>query len=247
MEGSMKKSGLRWGAPLVGLALLTGVSAASAQEEKEVSAPTRGFYVGGTVGASIWDVGSNSDSFAAGFRPATSVSDGGDLTWGIFGGYRAADWLAVEVGYTDLGGFDAENTATVTNEARGEVSVDGIEARFRLWRSFFTPEFALTGGAGIFVYDSDDSVRCSNAGAPLACGPGATILNNTDDSGEALTLALGAQYRVHENVVLRAEWQRYFGVLNSDVDTVLVSVIVGFYDFFSQLGGGDDFGGVAFD
>jgi len=246
MEGSMKKSGLRWGAPLVGLALLTGVTAASAQDE-EVSAATRGFYVGGTVGASIWNVGSNSDSFAAGVRPATSVSDGGDLTWGVFGGYRAADWLAVEVGYTDLGGFSAANTSTVTNEVRGDVDVDGVEARLRVWRSFFTPEFALSAGAGIFVYDSDDSVRCSNAGVSFACGGGATILDPTDDSGEAFTLALGGQYRVHENVVLRAEWQRYFGVLNSDIDTVLVSVIVGFYDFFSQLGGGDDFGGMAFD
>lgn len=267
----MKKRALLLGTSLLGMAMFTAVAAeaqesaptnaaaiaaseAAAAEPEQVGDNQRGFYLGATVGAALWDVDKGSDAFDPTFGPATDVSDGGDFTWGIFFGYQMAEWLAVEVGYTDLGGFDADNDAILTNERSVTADVDGVEVRVRAWKtissvfeSFPLDGLALTGGAGMFVYSAEGDQDCSNAGVAFACPAGSNGLNSTEDSGEAFTLALGTQYQVHKNVVLRGEWQRYFGVLDSDVDTFLFSVVVGFYDFFGQgkADGGDDFGGIA--
>lgn len=238
----MKKRALVLGSSLLGFALLAGQAAVAAEAE-DGATPTRGFYAGGSIGGAIWDVGNNSDAFDPGFSP-TDISDGGDLLWSVFGGYQINDWLGAEFGYTSLGGFDADDTSS-SPQRYSEIDIHGVEARLRATYSVFAPEFALLGGVGIFVYDNDESSSCRNGATPVACAANSSTLAKKEDSGEALTLAAGAQYRVHDNVLLRAEYQHFFGVLSDDINAVMATVVVGFYDFFGQAGGGgDSFGGI---
>ncbi|HYC01061.1 MAG TPA: outer membrane beta-barrel protein [Candidatus Limnocylindrales bacterium] len=242
------------GAPAGGVAVegaAPGDPATGEKKAEEPEAKQRGFYAGGGVGWAFWEAEDNSDAYDPSFT-VDDVGDDSDFLWTAFGGYRIAEWGGLEVGYTDLGGFsitDEDAGGVIGDEDDADVEANGIEARIRVWHDLGTPWVAGIGGIGVFIYDSDQDVSCRSAGVGTDCGlvgRSGRALSPREDSGEALTVSAGLQFRVHRNVLIRTEWQRYFDVLDQAVDTVQATVVVGFYDFFGQgeISGGGDFGGI---
>jgi len=287
MEGSMKTRMFLLGSSLLGIAMCAAVAAEAADEPasnaaaiaasnaaeatpKDDSIKSRGLYAGGSVGGSFFDgAGKNSrifnhstaDSNGDGQPDAFSVDsidDENNFMWTVFVGYRLADWLSAEVGWTDIGGFSATDVNDPTDitdpphNNKTKVTVDGLEARLRAWVPLGTERIQGIGGLGIFIYSSNVPKSC-NGPDTGACtkGPGhwdrvPPALDPREDSGQAFTLSAGLQFKVTENVLIRTEYQHFFDVLDQGVDMVTASVVVGFYDIFGQGGGGgDDFGGIA--
>jgi len=267
----MKKSALLLGSSLLGLALLAATGAvagddvavdqgaASAAGTGDTTTPAdasgnkpRGLYAGGSVGLSVWEADRNSHLWDSTFTVDDTGSDK-DLLWSVFAGYRLNDWLGAELGWTDLGGFSATDQVNATDVNKTDITVDGIEARLRFWHSLGMDRLGIDGltgigGLGVFFYSSHTDSSCSKNGNKVACPFGKLdALNPKNDSGESLTLSLGLQYQVIDNVLIRTEYQRFFTVDKENVDTVSASVIVGFYDIFGQAGagGGDGMGGIS--
>ncbi len=243
-----------------------GEVAAAPEAEK---ANPRGFYVGGTIGGSFFEGpskgsrifnSSTADSNGDGQPDAFTVDSLGDeenFMWSVFAGYRMADWLSAEVGWTDIGGFRATDVNDPTDPTdpphrnTTNVDVDGLEARLRGWIPLGTDRIQGIGGLGIFIFSSHPPKRCHgpNTGAcssgPLPYDSAPPALDPTNDSGQAFTLSAGLQFQVTDNILIRTEYSHFFEVLDQGVDLVTASVVVGFYDFFGQGGsGGDDFGGI---
>lgn len=275
------------GSSLLGIAMCAAVAAEAADEPasnaaaiaasnaaeaapKDDAIKPRGLYAGGSIGGSFFDgPGKNSrifnhstaDSNGDGQPDAFSVDsidDENNFMWTVFVGYRLADWLSAEVGWTDIGGFSATDVNDPTDitdpphNNKTNVKVDGLEARLRAWVPLGTERIQGIGGLGIFIYSSHPPKFC-NGPDTGACtkGPGhydrvPPALDPREDSGQAFTLSAGLQFKVTENVLIRTEYQHFFSVLDQGVDMVTASVVVGFYDIFGQGGGGgDDFGGIA--
>ena len=280
----MKKRMFVLGTSLLGLALCSSAAvaeeapatnaAAVAASEAAAAAPkddgvkTRGFYVGGTVGGSFFDgagrnskifsrsgADSNNDGRADAFT-VDGIDDESNFMWSVFAGYRMADWLSAEVGWTDIGGFKATDLTDAGNALPHndtvKASVDGVEARLRAWVPLGTERVQGIGGIGIFIFSTDAPKDCKGTDTG-ACtkGPGhwdrvPPALDPREDSGQALTISAGLQFKITDNVLLRTEYQHFFSVLDQGVDMVTASVVVGFYDFFGQgQQGGDSFGGIA--
>lgn len=234
------------------------------EEEKLVQ---RGFYVGGGVGGSFFDgPGRNSkifnretgDTNGDGQPDAFTVDEIDDMNnfmWSVFAGYRMADWLSAEVGWTDIGGFKATDLTDVGDALPHEdvvnVDVDGLEARLRGWVPLGTDRITGIGGLGIFIFSGHspkkckgtDQSACTNDPLPFDRNPPA--LDPREDSGQAFTLSAGLQIKITDNVHFRTEYSHFFNVLDQGVDMVTASVVVGFYDFFGQAGGGgESIGGI---
>lgn len=278
----MNRNLLLLGTSLLGLTLAASLAQAADDVAVEEAAPAaeakdenqdkpRGFYAVGTIGGSffegpsknskIWNsstADSNNDGRPDAFTP-DSIGDENNFLWGIYGGYRLADWLGAEVGYTDIGGFHATDLTdpgnTSPHDDRGNTRVSGVEARLRAWMPLGHERIQGIGGLGIFIFDSRTGKKCKGVDTSACDAVGnypptarkVPVLDPSQDSGQAFTISAGLQFKVTENVLLRTEYQHFFEVLDQGVDMVTLSVVVGFYDFFGQgkSGGGDDFGGIA--
>ncbi len=263
----MKKRALLLGSSLLGLALLAASAAVAADDiavDQGVAATSgaaapadanadkpRGLYAGGSLGLSVWEPQANSVLWESGFAP-DNVGSGKDLLWSAFAGYRLDDWLGFEVGWTNLGGFSATDQLNSTDFNTTELSVDGLEARLRFWHSLGMDRIGLDGltgigGIGAYFYSSHADSTCHRDGNKVTCPFGhLQAVNPTKDSGESLTASVGLQYQVTDNVLLRTEYQRFFSIDKTNVDTVTASVVVGFYDYFGQgkPRSGNDMGGI---
>ena len=241
-------------------------SDAEAAEPEDTSAKSRGFYAGGSIGGSFFDpskrsriynrsTGDDNDDGQPDAFTVNDVDNENNFMWTVFFGYRLADWLGVEVGWTDLGGFRAIDTGPdfegdTTHKNTVSPSVDGVEARVRGWIPLGTDRVAGLGGIGVYIYQAHGGKKCLGPDES-ACtkNPGhfdrvPSALDPTEDSGQALTVSAGLQFMVTENVHLRTEYQHFFSVLDQGVHMVTASVVVGFYDLFGQGKGGDSFGGI---
>lgn len=252
-------------------------SDAAAAAPKDDSAKLRGFYGGGSIGGSFFSgPGKNSRIFNRGDdddnngvtddNNGDGVPDEFDVNkidhennfmWTAFFGYRMADWLGVEVGWTDIGGFRASHEADprFANDTDSKISpsVNGVEARLRGWIPLGTDRVSGLGGIGIFIFQSHGAKQCSGRTSGVAdpCsratgvfGRSPSALDPKEDSGQALTIAAGLQFKVTDNILLRTEYQHFFSVLDQGVHMVTASVVVGFWDVFGQGKAGGEFGGV---
>jgi opacity protein-like surface antigen len=241
--------------------------AAAPEEDK---AKPRGFYAGGGIGGSFftgpskgsrifWDdpTDQNGDGQADAFS-VDDIDDEENFMWSVFLGYRMADWLGAEVGWTDIGGFsatDVNDPGVPTdpdhfNTVKPEV--DGVEARLRAWLPLGHERIQGIGGLGIFIFSSHGPKKCNglNTGACDSSGPlpfdrTPPALDPRHDSGQAFTISAGLQFQVTDNVLIRTEYQHFFEVLDQGVHLVTANVVFGFYDFFGQgKPGGGSMGGV---
>jgi len=256
-------------APASNAAAIAASDAAAAAPE-DISTKPRGFYAGGSVGGSFFEGPSkgskifydgsgdgNGDGQADAFT-VDDLSQENNFMWTAFVGYRMADWLGAEVGWTDIGGFratDVNDSSDITDPPHNnhvKTKVDGVEARLRAWVPLGTERVSGIGGVGIFIFSQHGPKVCDgpNKGA-CQKGPGhdasePPALDPTEDSGQAFTISAGLQFKVTENVLIRTEYQHFFNVLDQGVDMVTASVVVGFYDLFGQgSAGGDSLDGIA--
>lgn len=257
----MKKRSLLLGSSLLGLALLAASSAVAADDvavdegaaapEAESANKPRGLYAGTSLGLSVWEAYQGSKLWDSTFT-VDDTGDGNDLLWSVFAGYRFTDWLGAEVGWTDLGGFSAKDQVNATDVNKTDLTVDGLELRLRLWHSLGMDRLGLTGltgigGVGVYFYSTGTDSECRVNGNKVACPFGKLdTVDPTRDSGESLTVSVGLQYQVIDNVLIRTEYQRFFSVDQENVDTVTASVVVGFYDILDQgkPRSGGDMGGI---
>ena len=169
-----------------------------------------GFYIGGALGQSSFDVE------CAG----TTSCDDSDSSWKIFGGYQFNKHFAVEFGYADLG----ETTASVP------VPPFNVNIAFEstVWDLVAVgslpigDRFSIFGKVGLYMADTEVNGSAAGLGS----------LSESDDNTD-LTYGIGARYDFTRNLGVRLEWQRYqdvggdFGgaTLESDVDVMSVAVI----------------------
>ncbi len=142
---------------------------------------------GGYIGASFGD----SDFSASGYD--------GSSSYRIFGGYMYTPNVGVEVGFSDLGGFDGRGGATV--------DVDG--AYIAGVGSYMVADgFSVVGKLGAYHYEIDGKA-------------GGT--RNTDDGTSAM-LGIGVNYHMNPALALGAEYSLVNDVEDEDVGTIWLNV-----------------------
>lgn len=148
--------------------------------------------------------------------PATSTCDDSDTAWKIYGGLEINEYIAMEVGYADLGEAQFSGTSSGTAEVNGmTMQVIGTLA--------INPSLSVIGRGGMNFLNLEKNGTI--AGTPN---------NNEGDTDVAWSLGLGAQYNLSKSVGLRAEWERYFKVGDEDttgemdVDLISASVVYTF-------------------
>lgn len=86
------------------------------------------WYVGINAGASratIDDAQITAGLLTGGFTTNSIADDDGDIGWKLFGGYRFNQYLALEGGLYDLGGFGFTATTTPAGSLTGAIELDG--------------------------------------------------------------------------------------------------------------------------
>lgn len=125
---------------------------------------------------------------------ATNINSGGYKGSGkIFGGWELNDMWGVEAGYTDL--RSVEGSYTLGNTA-GRVQADGSRTYLAGKASWpVNQQVSVYGKLGVAYNKIDVSTSTPN-------------LSWEDDETDAYG-ALGAQYKLNQNVSLIAEYERY--------------------------------------
>ncbi|HSO45060.1 MAG TPA: outer membrane beta-barrel protein [Rhodoferax sp.] len=159
-------------------------------------------FIGASAGQASYDV----------TCPATSTCDDSDTAWKIYGGLEVNEYLAMEVGYADLGEAKFSGTPSGTAEVHGmTMQMVGTFA--------INPSFSVIGRGGMNFLNLEKNGTIAD-----------TPNNNVGDTDVAWSLGLGAQYNLSKSVGLRAEWERYFKVGDEDttgeVDIDLISASI---------------------
>lgn len=121
--------------------------------------------------------------------------------WRLYGGYKFVPFVAAEVGYTYLGDFNS-------NRSNGSVEIDGMETSI-IGMLPLMDNFALLGKIGAYWWDSTID---------------GTLLSLNEDDDVDLTYGIGAEFRVYNQMGIRASWDRYNEVADSDVDLISIGV-----------------------
>lgn len=243
----------RW---MAGLALGCVLSTPAAFAEEY-----RGFYFGVWGGSGEFDTSSKSelDDMVLGdlnnelatipIQPITNLATGvvydSDLDdsltpWGLQVGYRFNKWVAMEVGYVDLGEFlyrlpgelagpyaflcdlpacldDDGNPTIVTRQLDGEfersiqLTSTGVTASV-LGLYPVTPRFDVHVRAGVYYADT----RVTNRLRYIDGADQSDIFNlrhrREDASQTELLAGIGAAWNINEDFALRVEYQKFFDV-----------------------------------
>jgi OmpA-OmpF porin, OOP family len=139
-----------------------------------------------------------------------------DSAWKLFGGYQFSRFLAVELGYADLGQSKASGTVgAVTVDAAFEVTAWELVAV----GSFpVMDRLSVLGKFGLYRAD----IELSGSGR---IGAGTPIPFSGDESNNEITFGVGARYDFTRNLGLRAEWQRYKKVGGDETGEVDIDLI----------------------
>ena len=200
--------------------LKTALFASLALAAGTATAADDGFYVGAGVGYGSMSVDSqkidnvlDSELTPTGYFVDGSNVDDGASPWSAFVGYRFMKYVAVELGYIDLGnadyssavsdGVDTFGRAKAQWEASGwPVSVLGI------WP--INDEWEVFGRVGLFMGDVKLQAKAVD-------GNGDTLLrgNASNNSNEFIGGA-GVNFNFLEKWTARAEWQAMPSLGNDD-------------------------------
>lgn len=167
---------------------------------------------GGIVLASGWAASAPAQqSWYAGVNAGRADYDQSGLEdttgYSLFAGYRFNRWFAGQVGYVNLGEFDAE-------AGDGSIEVDGFEGAV-VGSVALSPQLSAFGKVGAYVWDAD----ADTGGLPAGVG---------DDDGTDLTLGIGAEYQFPNRIGARIAWDRYNTVGDEDIDYLSAGVTIGF-------------------
>jgi len=182
--------------------------------------PSR-FYAGAGIGRSSTAFNDCSNTIAA--VQVCDIEDT-DTGWKVFGGYRLENRdLALEVSRVDLGTFRATawgtfQTATSIYKVAG-FSLDAVMA----WPP--RSRFGVIGRVGLFAWTLDASSTASGFGGYGSSSEKTTKVN--------IDYGLGLKYDFHQDVGVRAEYQRFVRVGTdstgkSDIDLVSASLVYRF-------------------
>jgi len=180
------------------------------------NAQAENWYAGASVGQSKADIDLTCD------LDISCNKDEDDTGFKIFGGYQFNPNGAIEFGYVDLGKFKASGK----DSSLGNVSLDWEPSGFTFAVVGTLPigqNFGLMGKVGIFFWDMDLHARASSLGS-----------GSDSDSGTDLTYGLGVKYDISKTFGVRAEWERFQDVGDSnttgksDIDLFSVGVVFKF-------------------
>jgi OmpA-OmpF porin, OOP family len=153
-------------------------------------------YVGGSFGASSWSIVN---------APGASV-DGDDVGYKVVFGSQLNPYLAVEIGWADLGKAKLTG-AGVSGDLTGKGGFIDLVGMLQTSKDWW-----LLGRIGAF--NGEVKGQVSGVGSDT-------------DRGTNVKYGLGAQFDISRTTMLRAEWERYrfdhFGD-NADVDLWSVGV-----------------------
>jgi OmpA-OmpF porin, OOP family len=194
-----------WLMGTAGAVLLFSFSAAGAQDT--------GFYLGASIGQA--DYRSNCTEF-------TTSCDTKDTAWRVAGGYQFNRYLAVELGYADLGG-----PKTSTSQTFSGGSFEGnTDSKVTAWDLSAVALFPLVqrlfgyGRAAIYRAEVEGTANFTTTGSATVITPASGSISETNTG---VILGIGLRYELLPSLALRAEWQRYFEVGEEskvDVDVI---------------------------
>ena len=120
----------------------------------------------------------------------------------LSGGYQITPWLAADLGYTDLGTFEATLVEPNSPPLALEATADGLELGF-IGRVPLGDKFALTAKIEMLWWDSKVVVGGQTE----------------NDDGNDLTYGVGADWALNDMFVITGAWQKY-EISDIDVDTL---------------------------
>ncbi|WP_238409520.1 outer membrane beta-barrel protein, partial [Vibrio navarrensis] len=178
------------------LALWVGLVLAGQASMALASNQVGEFYVGGKAGLTQF-----SDECGTNSLDCEEQSEG----FGVYGGYQALDWLAVEVGYDSLGKPEASYPALVQpgEVANYDATVQGIELGLKA-------DYALNERLDLFAKGGTLLWQVEKNGSE----PGLGRVNKEED-GSSLMLGAGVEYRLTEHWNTRLEYQ-YFNEVGGE-------------------------------
>ncbi|BCM26048.1 outer membrane beta-barrel protein [Methyloradius palustris] len=168
-----------------------------------------GFYAVGSVGWSKLDLDKGSiDSqlVSAGVTGLNSSTDESDVGYKLQLGYQFTENLAIEGGYIDLGKTSYSASYTGGN-ANAEAKARGVNLSV-VYIYPINNDFSVFGKIGII----DARVKAS----VVATGPGGTASASASSTDVKPTIGFGATYNLNETVGIRAEYEFFNKLGNSD-------------------------------
>ena len=184
---------------LLGFAALSGAMLLPAPSQAQLIDGTAGLYVGGGIGRA------DLDSPCPGSPNVVDCDDDG-TAWKVYGGYQLNKWLSAELAYINLPDVDFDGQTGGGLGLDGDIETWGITAH--AVGKFPVPigaldRLSLLGKVGVVYWDRE---RNANIGS-----------YNNDDTGFDFAWGFGAEYTISERVGVRAEWERFENVGDSDV------------------------------
>lgn len=176
-------------------AMAAAFAAAGTAQAQLASTPNSGYYIGGNVGQSHL----KDDS------PLGANTDRSDTGYKVYGGYQFNPNVALELGYTGLGKFEAPS---------GDVKARALYLD-AVGTLPLAPQWSALGRIG--VVDTEAKVS----------GNGLTV----KDRDTGLKVGAGLQYDFSPTTALRGEWERYrvgMDSVRTNVDQYSLGVVVKF-------------------
>ncbi len=206
------------------LMLAIGAFGAAAAVADESSPWLVGMQLGLARGSAEGAAGPSGDLSTMNFDVTTTVGSKNRLGWRVFTGYRFTNYLALQIGYTDLGkvdgGFnDPQSILMLGDTSRtGPQSARGLDVGLQL-KAPVTDRLALSVRGGIYRWKLQQP----------AAGFGASDRSDQRDSDAFF--GAGAEVSLIPNLSGTVEWVRY-EVAREPITLWTVGVLYRFSDWY---------------
>jgi opacity protein-like surface antigen len=182
------------------------------------------FYAGGSMGLSSQDGACSSLSnpitcedsgtgykVFAGARLKPNTPEGTLPTIGIEGGY-------IDFGESKAGGLASRPNADPYGKTSSNSDLSGIYAAGTAFMPV-APRVELLAKAGIMHWSQENKQATVVDSDPDPASDDRNVSSSSSDSGFGGLLGAGAQYKVTDNISVRGEYERGFGVGNNNTKT----------------------------
>lgn len=194
---------------------LASISVSHAKDDSNKGfSDNKGFYVGAGVGQA--DQRDTCDD-------AIGSCDDDDLGWKVFAGYKFNKYLAIEGGSVDFGQADGDtfflNVDTLEIvPGTLEIKVDGFFlSGMAEWP--INNKFSVLVKLGMIYWDIEfDATDVAD---------NLELIGDEDENGTDVFYGLGAQYKITDNLALRAEWERFNNIGDSEIGATDIDLISG--------------------